>query len=132
MRLTTAQAVLLAVGFQCSVYWLAFTHPAAAPRLPEWLALLAYILLYGSVGAVAAHNGRRWSAPIFATIAAFAASALICVVGVLSGEFLERGFGPASVLSYLIWMLGLGLVGGIVGLVFVLALIRSTSRARAT
>ena len=132
MRLTGVRAVMLAVILQCVAFWLMFTHPAGAQLLPNWLLLLGYGVLFAAVSVVAARRGRRWSAPLLAGASALVGSVCICVVGILTGEFLARGLGPALVLGYLLWMLGLGVSGGIAGLLLVLARDRFDRGARAT
>ena len=132
MRLTAARAVVLAVIFQCVAFWLMFTHPPGAQFLPNWLLLVGYGVLFAAVSVIAARRGRRWSAPLLAAVSALVGSICICLVGILTGEFLARGVGPVLVFGYLVWMLGLGVVGGIAGLALVLARGRFDRRARAT
>jgi hypothetical protein len=132
MRLTGARVGMLAVILQWIVFWPLFTHPAVARLLPNWPLLLGYGVLFAAAGVVAARRGRRWSAPLLAGASALVGSVCMCLVGILTGEFLALGLGPALVLGYLVWMLGLGVSCGIAGLVLVLARDRFDRDARAT
>ena len=90
----------------------ALTHDvpyrSGAAAFGRWLVLL----LAGYVAA-SAHSRRWWATPLATASGALAAEVLACVVGVVTGQFLARGFGPGIVLVIPIWAVLGGLTAGL-------------------
>jgi hypothetical protein len=77
------------------------------------LARWAVLLLAGYVAA-GARRGRWWAAPLAVAGGALVAVVLACLVGIFTGQFRARGFGPALVFALPIWTAAAALVFGLV------------------
>jgi hypothetical protein len=114
MRLTLARAALLVVLMQWLLEWLGWNHPPASAS-DRWVIVVARGAAYAALSAVAVLRGRRWTAPLVPLGAVLAASLGVCVVGILTGQFLARGVGPASVLAALVYASVFALAAGAAG-----------------
>jgi hypothetical protein len=101
MRLTLGRAALLVVLVQWLLEWLGRDHPPVS-AVGYWGIVAARGSAYAALGALALGRGRRWTAPLVSLGAALAASLAVCVVGIVTGQFLARGLGPAYVLAVLV------------------------------
>jgi hypothetical protein len=77
--------------------------------------LLVRAVLYAGIAVLAVRAGRRWSAPLPSVAAALAATVLPALGGILTGQFLARGIGPAAVFSWMVAVTGYSALSGIVG-----------------
>jgi hypothetical protein len=129
VRVTLGRAVPLAAVVQIGVEWLAWTVVVGGTS-PGWLgpaAMAARATLHAAVAAVAVHRGRRWSAPLASVASALMAGVLWILGGILSGQFLGRGFGPGAALGWLVVLLLFAGASGIAG-----AVAAATTTARHT
>jgi hypothetical protein len=122
MRVTVTRAVFAAIAIQLAIESIWWTRMSFHPT-PSWFAggfLFVRAVLYAGIAVLAVRAGRRWSAPLPSVAAALAATMIPALLGILTGQFLARGIGPAAVFLWLLAVTALAVLSGTIGAVVAL------------
>jgi hypothetical protein len=125
MRLTVWRAVFASIVIELVIDALWWTRIKSHPIVPSFAVCLLFVraVLYAGIAVLAVRAGRHWSAPLPSVAAALAATLIPALLGILTGQFLARGIGPAAVLIWMVAGIALSALSGTVG--SLVALLRS-------
>lgn len=127
-RLSTA-----ATGVLCAIWlmeWTLWQHPPTSAASPiVYGTFIVRVVLLSGLGVLAVLAGRRWSAPLVPLLSGVVASLGVYLVGILTGQFMARGIGPAIVIASFVTQVAVAVLAASVGAGVGLWLVRSRGKA---